>query len=98
MLCAPIAGRLEKPDVDRIDNLTPAIAVEQRVASRSTSTVGTVTEVHDHLKLLWARLGRTFSPVSGGEVRKDTVTDVVTAGSQPEGGRFMVCAPVSVLG
>lgn len=92
------AGRLEKPDVDRIDNLTPAIAVEQRVASRSSrSTVGTVTEVHDHLKLLWARLGRTFSPVSGGEVRKDTVTDVVNAaGSQPTGGRFMVCAPVSV--
>ncbi|MGB1670558.1 MAG: excinuclease ABC subunit UvrA, partial [Flavobacteriales bacterium] len=92
------AGRLEKPDVDRIDNLTPAIAVEQRVASRSSrSTVGTVTEVHDHLKLLWARLGRTFSPVSGGEVRKDTVTDVVNAaGSQPAGGRFMVCAPVSV--
>ena len=92
------AGRLEKPDVDRIDNLTPAIAVEQRVASRSSrSTVGTVTEVHDHLKLLWARLGRTFSPVSGGEVRKDTVTDVVNAASsQPAGGRFMVCAPVSV--
>ena len=65
------AGRLEKPDVDRIDNLTPAIAVEQRVASRSSrSTVGTVTEVHDHLKLLWARLGRTYSPVSGGEVKK----------------------------
>ncbi|MGB0511390.1 MAG: excinuclease ABC subunit A, partial [Flavobacteriales bacterium] len=92
------AGRLEKPDVDRIDNLTPAIAVEQRVASRSSrSTVGTVTEVHDHLKLLWARIGRTFSPVSGQEVRKDTVTDVVTAASgHSAGDRFMVCAPVRV--
>ena len=92
------AGRLKKPDVDRIDNLTPAIAVEQRVTSRSSrSTVGTVTEVHDHLKLLWARIGRTFSPVSGQEVRKDTVTDVVHAASgRPAGDRFMVCAPVRV--
>ena len=92
------AGRLEKPDVDRIDNLTPAIAVEQRVASRSSrSTVGTVTEVHDHLKLLWARLGRTFSPLSGEEVKKDTVTDAVNAAcSRAEGERFMVCAPVAL--
>lgn len=92
------AGRLEKPDVDRIDNLTPAIAVEQRVASRSSrSTVGTVTEVHDHLKLLWARLGRTFSPLSGEEVRKDTVTDAVNAAcARAEGERFMVCAPVAL--
>lgn len=92
------AGRLEKPDVDRIDNLTPAIAVEQKVASRSSrSTVGTVTEVHDHLKLLWARIGRTYSPVSGEEVRKDTVTDVVRAAShRAPGERFMVCAPVRV--
>ena len=90
------AGRLEKPDVDKIDNLTPAIAVEQRVASRSSrSTVGTVTEIHDHLKLLWARIGRTYSPVSGEEVRKDTVTDVVNAAADaPTGHRFMVCAPV----
>ena len=92
------AGRLEKPDVDRIDNLTPAIAVEQRVASRSSrSTVGTVTEVHDHLKLMWARLGRTFSPVSGQEVMKDTVTDVVNAAcAGQEDERFMVCAPVTL--
>ena len=54
---------MEKPDVDRIDNLTPAIAVEQRVTSRSSrSTVGTVTEIHDHLKLMWARIGKTYSP------------------------------------
>ena len=92
------AGRLEKPDVDRIDNLTPAIAVEQKVASRSSrSTVGTITEIHDHLKLLWARVGRTYSPISGNEVKKDTVTDVVDAAfKRPEGSRFMVCAPVHV--
>lgn len=92
------AGRLEKPDVDRIDNLTPAIAVEQKVTSRSSrSTVGTVTEIHDHLKLLWARIGRTYSPISGQEVKKDTVTDVLRASmSRPEGTRFMVCAPVQL--
>ena len=92
------AGRMEKPDVDRIDNLTPAIAVEQRVTSRSSrSTVGTVTEIHDHLKLMWARIGKTFSPISGEEVKRDTVTDVVDAVSQAEAGlRFMVCAPVSL--
>ena len=92
------AGRLEKPDVDRIDNLTPAIAVEQKVASRSSrSTVGTITEIHDHLKLLWARVGRTYSPISGNEVKKDTVTDVVDAAfKRAEGCRFMVCAPVRV--
>jgi len=90
------AGRMEKPDVDRIENLTPAIAVEQRSGSRSSrSTVGTVTEIHDHLKLLWARVGRTISPVSGKEVRRDTVSDVVDGVlSHPPGQRFMVCAPV----
>lgn len=90
------AGRMEKPDVDRIDNLTPAIAVEQRVTSRSSrSTVGTVTEIHDHLKLLWARIGRTYSPISGEEVRRDTVSDVVDAVTRGASGtRFMVCAPV----
>jgi excinuclease ABC subunit A len=92
------AGRMEKPDVDRIDNLTPAIAVEQRVTSRSSrSTVGTVTEIHDHLKLMWARIGKTYSPVSGDEVKRDTVTDVVDAVGKADAGlRFMVCAPVSL--
>lgn len=89
---------MEKPDVDRIDNLTPAIAVEQRVTSRSSrSTVGTITEIHDHLKLMWARIGKTYSPISGNEVKRDTVTDVVDAvrAVQP-GERFMVCAPVEL--
>ena len=81
------AGRMEKPDVDRIDNLTPAIAVEQRVTSRSSrSTVGTVTEIHDHLKLMWARIGKTYSPISGEEVKRDTVTDVVDAVGTAQGG------------
>ena len=93
------AGRMEKPDVDRIDNLTPAVAVEQRVTSRSSrSTVGTVTEIHDHLKLMWARIGKTFSPVSGKEVRRDTVTDIVDAvRAVAPGQRFMVCAPVTLV-
>ena len=92
------AGRMEKPDVDKIDNLTPAIAVEQRVTSRSSrSTVGTVTEIHDHLKLMWARIGKTYSPISGQEVKRDTVTDVVNAVNAADSGmRFMVCAPVSL--
>ena len=90
------AGRMEKPDVDRIENLTPAIAVEQRVTSRSSrSTVGTVTEIHDHLKLLWARIGKTYSPISGGQVKRDSVSDVVDAARRrTAGSRFMVCAPV----
>ncbi|MCB0778346.1 MAG: excinuclease ABC subunit A, partial [Flavobacteriales bacterium] len=71
-------GRLEKPDVDRILGISPAIAIEQKVmTSNPRSTVGTSTEVYDHLKLLFARVGRTFSPVSGKEVKRHTVEDVV---------------------
>ena len=73
-------GRLEKPDVDRIDGLSPAVAIEQRSATGGPrSTVGTRTEVLDHLRMLYARIGETRSPVSGEVVRKDTVTDVVDA-------------------
>lgn len=71
-------GRLEKPQVDYIKGISPAIAIEQKVISRNPrSTVGTVTEIYDYLKLLYARIGRTFSPVSGREVKRDTVSDVV---------------------
>jgi excinuclease ABC subunit A len=73
---------LEKPDVDRITGISPAIAIEQKVmTSNPRSTVGTSTEVHDHLKLLFARAGRTCSPVSGqrGETPRDTIEDVVAA-------------------
>ncbi|MCB0396329.1 MAG: excinuclease ABC subunit UvrA [Flavobacteriales bacterium] len=71
-------GRMEKPDVDRIDGLSPAIAIEQKVNSKNPrSTVGTTTEIYDYLKLLFARIGKTFSPVSGEEVKRHSVSDVM---------------------
>ncbi|MCO6496104.1 MAG: excinuclease ABC subunit UvrA [Chitinophagaceae bacterium] len=71
-------ARMSKPDVDYINNLCPAIAIEQKVITRTPrSTVGSLTEIYDYLRLLYARIGRTISPVSGREVKKDDVTDVV---------------------
>ena len=71
-------GRMSKPDVDIIDGIPPAIAIEQKVNTRNPrSTVATTTEIYDYLRLLFARVGRTFSPVSGQEVRRDSVADVV---------------------
>ncbi len=71
-------ARMAKPDVDYIHNLCPAIAIEQKVITRTPrSTVGSLTEIYDYLRLLFARIGKTYSPVSGREVRKDDVTDVV---------------------
>ncbi|OYZ56987.1 MAG: excinuclease ABC subunit A, partial [Sphingobacteriales bacterium 24-40-4] len=71
-------GRMNKPDVDYIKGIAPAIAIEQKViTSNPRSTVGTSTEIYDYLKLLFSRIGRTVSPVSGKEVKKDTVTDVI---------------------
>ncbi len=71
-------GRMHKPEVDYIKGISPAIAIEQRVNARNPrSTVGTSTEVYEYLKLLFARIGRTYSPISGKEVKRDTVTDVV---------------------
>jgi excinuclease ABC subunit A len=71
-------GRMNKPDVDYIKGIAPAIAIEQKViTSNPRSTVGTSTEIYDYLKLLFSRIGRTFSPVSGQEVKRDTVTSVV---------------------
>ena len=73
-------NRMNKPDVDYIKGLCPAIAIEQRVIARTPrSTVGSMTEIYDYLRLLYARIGKTISPVSGREVRKDDVTDVVRA-------------------
>ena len=70
--------RMDKPDVDYISGICPAIAIEQKVTSRSPrSTVGSMTEIADYLRLLYARIGRTYSPISGKEVKKDTVSDVV---------------------
>src|SRR5690349_19188826 len=72
--------RMNKPDVDYIKGLCPAIAIEQRVIARTPrSTVGSMTEIYDYLRLLYARIGKTISPVSGREVKKDDVTDVVKA-------------------
>ena len=91
-------GRMEKPEVDYIKGVSPAIAIEQKVATKNPrSTVGTTTEIYDYLKLLFARTGITYSPVSGQEVRKDTVTDVVNfILSHEEGTRVMVLTPLKV--
>ena len=71
-------GRMQKPEVEKIEGIPPAIAIQQKVTSRNPrSTVGTVTEIYDYLKLLYARVGKTYSPVSGEEVRKNTIRDVV---------------------
>ena len=71
-------GRMNKPDVDYIKGIAPAIAIEQKViTSNPRSTVGTSTEIYDYLKLLFSRIGKTISPISGREVKKDTVTDVI---------------------
>src|SRR6266516_4045683 len=71
-------ARMNKPDVDYIKGLCPAIAIEQKVTTRTPrSTVGSMTEIYDYLRLLYARIGKTISPVSGREVKKDDVNDVV---------------------
>src|SRR6187200_2710115 len=84
-------GRMDKPDVDYIKGISPAIAIEQKVNTRNPrSTVGTSTEIYDYLKLLFARTGKTYSPVSGKEVKRDTVTDVVNAINKlPSGTRVI---------
>ncbi|OZI08888.1 excinuclease ABC subunit A [Siphonobacter sp. BAB-5385] len=89
-------GRMEKPEVDWIKGVSPAIAIEQKVSTKNPrSTVGTTTEIYDYLKLLFARIGRTYSPVSGQEVRKDTVTDVVDyILSLEENTRVLITTPL----
>ena len=73
-------GRLNKPKVDEIKGIAPAIAVEQKVSSSNPrSTVGTKTEIYDYLRLMFARVGRTFSPISNKQVKSDTVKDVIEA-------------------
>lgn len=84
-------GRLNKPKVEYIKGIAPAIAIEQKVNSTNPrSTVGTTTEIYDYLKLLFSRVGRTFSPVSGDEVKKDTVTDVINYVKEQENGTKML--------
>lgn len=89
-------GRMSKPECDYIKGIPPAIAIEQKVSVRNPrSTVGTSTEIYEYLRLLYARIGRTISPVSGQEVKKHQVSDVVKkALSYPAGTRFAVYAPV----
>ena len=96
-------GRMEKPEVEYIKGVSPAIAIEQKVSTRNPrSTVGTSTEIYDYLKLLFARAGVTYSPISGHEVRKDTVTDVVnfmySYEARPDGTsqRVMIMAPLHI--
>jgi excinuclease ABC subunit A len=88
-------ARMNKPDVDYIKGLCPAIAIEQKVITRTPrSTVGSMTEIYDYLRLLYARAGKTISPVSGREVKKDDVADVVNAISRlTEGDKALILVP-----
>ena len=89
-------GRMQKPDVDSIDGIPPAIAIEQKVTTRNPrSTVGTVTEIYDYMKLLFARAGHTISPISGQEVKRHTVQDVVEClRQQAEGAKVLLLSPI----
>ena len=89
-------GRLDKPKVDSIKGIAPAIAIEQKVnATNPRSTVGTSTEIYDYLKLLYTRIGKTISPVSGKIVKKDTTTDVINfIKEMPEGEKLLLLAPI----
>jgi excinuclease ABC subunit A len=91
-------GRLNKPKVDYIKGISPAIAIEQKVNTTNTrSTVGTSTEIYDYLKLLYARAGKTYSPKSGKEVKKQTVTDVIEKiKSYPEKTKLLLLSPCEV--
>jgi len=91
-------GRMSKPECDFIKGLPPAIAIEQKVNNRnSRSTVGTSTEIYDYLRLLFARIGKTFSPISGQQVKKHTTSDVIAAIKQlSDGVRFALLAPIIV--
>lgn len=92
-------GRMSKPECDFIKGLPPAIAIQQKVIARNPrSTVGTSTEIYEYLRLLYARIGRTYSPISGEEVKKHSAEDIVNCAAQySEGTRFMVLAPLSMV-
>ena len=91
-------GRMNKPEVDFINGISPAIAIEQKVNSRNPrSTVGTSTEIYDYLRLFYARIGRTYSPISGKEVKKQSVDDLVTfLASLPEGTKVLITSPADI--
>ena len=89
-------GRMDKPEVDYILGISPAIAIQQKVNSRNPrSTVGTSTEIYDYLKLLFARIGRTVSPVSGKDVKKDSISDVVDFLSSQLNCRFLIATDLT---
>ncbi|MBQ1669403.1 MAG: excinuclease ABC subunit A, partial [Prevotella sp.] len=89
-------GRMNKPECDFIRGIPPAIAIEQKVISRNPrSTVGTTTEIYEYLRLLFARIGRTYSPISGSEVKKHSTEDVIQKMLEfSKGTRFVVLAPI----
>ena len=91
-------GRMAKPECDYITGLPPAIAIEQKVVTRNPrSTVGTSTEIYDYLRMLFARVGHTYSPLTGREVKKHTIEDIVsTVLSYPEGTRAAVLVDINV--
>ena len=91
-------GRLDKPKVDKIEGLSPAIAIEQKVNSTNPrSTVGTTTEIYDYLKLLFARIGTTYSPISNEVVSKDSVSDILDQiKTHEDGAKLFVLAPIHV--
>ena len=91
-------SRMTKPEVDYIRGLPPAIAIEQKVVARNPrSTVGTSTEIYEYMRLLFARIGRTYSPISGQEVKKNSVEDIIACThTYSDGTKFMVLAPLHV--
>jgi excinuclease ABC subunit A len=91
-------GKLDKPKVDYIKGIAPAIAIEQKVNSTNPrSTVGTTTEIYDYIKLLYARIGKTFSPISGKQVKKDTVTDVIEhVKTCADNTKLLLLAPITI--
>ena len=91
-------GRMNKPECDYIKGIPPAIAIEQKVTSRNPrSTVGTSTEIYDYLRMLFARIGHTYSPISGNEVKKHTTEDIINCVRQySEGTKFVVMAPLKL--
>lgn len=91
-------GRMSKPECDFINGLPPAIAIEQKTIARNPrSTVGTSTEIYEYLRLLFARIGHTYSPISGEEVKKHSVSDIIKCVEQyGEGTRFVILAPLHI--
>lgn len=91
-------GKLSKPEVEFIKGIPPAIAIEQKVISRNPrSTVGTTTEIYEYLKLLFGRIGKTYSPISGKEVKREDIKDVVNyVKTAPENGKVYILSPFVV--